>query len=204
MSFNINEIVIATLNSGKLREIGELLRDSPIRILSLADHSDIVEVEETGATFAENAALKASEYARLTGLFTLADDSGLEIDALSGRPGVLSARYGGEDTGFDEKMRLVLGEIEKTDGLGRGAQFVCSMAVAAPNGDIVYTAEGLCRGSIADSPRGTGGFGYDPIFIPVGHEMTFGELSSAVKHEISHRARALAEIIPFLRDNSVV
>ncbi len=200
----IRRLTVATLNHGKLNELTSLLDGLPIEISSLQDLGGIVEVDETGSTFAENAALKASEYARMTATFTLADDSGLEVAALGGRPGVLSARYGGEELGFDRKMAMILDELANSGSLDRRARFVCSMAVADPAGNIVHTAEGICSGIIAAAPAGTGGFGYDPIFIPEGHDRTFGQLSAAYKHQISHRARALAEIIPFLRDNSAL
>jgi len=204
MPLAIEELLIATFNRGKLAEICELLRDSPIAIRSLSDHSGITEVEETGRNFAQNAELKAAGYARMTQSFALADDSGLEIEILDRRPGVLSARYGGHDSTFVDKMDLVLREIAESGSDNRHAQFVCAMAIADPDGKIVFAAEGVCRGRIAERPRGNGGFGYDPIFIPDCHDLTFGELSAADKHKISHRARALAEIIPFLRDNTVV
>jgi XTP/dITP diphosphohydrolase len=196
----ISELTIATNNAGKLAELRSLLDSEPIELRSLAHFPDAKEVEETGSTFVENARLKASEYARQTGSFTLADDSGLEIDALGGRPGVLSARYGGDHLGFAEKMQLILDELSLGGQPDRRARFVCAIAVAAPDGQIVFEAEGICEGRIAEAPAGSGGFGYDPIFIPDGFESSFGELSGAVKQQISHRARAFAEIMPFLRD----
>ena len=191
------KLLVATGNRGKLAELNDLLADVPIELFSLGDVGGFEEVEETGATFAENAALKASGYALLAGIVTLADDSGLEVEALDNRPGVLSARYGGAQLGFDEKMIMLLGELEKTGGKNRAARFVCAMAVADATGKIVHSAEGICNGRIAKKPRGTGGFGYDPIFIPDGFENTFGELSNDVKQQISHRFRA------FLRNNPV-
>lgn len=172
-----------------------------LELSTLADHPHVAEVDESGSTFAENAVLKAAGYAEVTGTFTLADDSGLEIAALGGRPGVLSARYGGEGMSFAEKTELVLGEIARTGNRDRRARFVCETAIADPSGAILFTARGECCGVIAAEPRGDGGFGYDPVFIPEGYKETFGELSPAVKHQISHRARAFAQIIPFLRDN---
>ncbi len=194
-----SKLLVATNNKGKLIELSGLLAGLPIELLTLGDIGCTVEVEETGATFAENAALKAREYARLAGLTTLADDSGLEVEALGNRPGVLSARYGGADLGFDKKMSMLLDELEKTGGNDRLARFVCAMAIADAAGEIVHSAEGICPGNIALAPRGTNGFGYDPLFIPDGFENTFGELDNAVKQKISHRSRAFCQIMPFLR-----
>jgi len=203
MLYRFKEITIATNNPGKLAELRGLLDGCNVSLRTLADFPDTAEVDETGSTFLENARLKAAGYARQTGTVTIADDSGLVIDALGGRPGVLSARYGG-DTGFPEKMALVLDELSRSGDNSRRARFVCSIAIADEGGEIVFEAEGVCEGRIADDPSGSGGFGYDPIFIPDGHDLSFGELPGAVKQQISHRARAFAEIIPFLRDNIAI
>ena len=138
------------------------------------------------------------------GTATLADDSGLVVDALDGQPGVLSARYGGDDLDFAGKMALLLDNIRESGKEGRRARFVCEIVLANKEGAVCFNARGVCEGTIAPGPRGSGGFGYDPIFIPDGFRDTFGELSSAIKHEISHRARAFGQIIPYLRDNMVV
>lgn len=193
-------IVIATGNGGKAREIREMLRSVPVPLRDLTDFPHIAEVPETGSTFVENARLKALGYAAATGLRSLADDSGLEVAALDGRPGVLSARYGGDGLGFAEKIELLLGEMAESGGGDRGARFVCSMVLADENGNVLTEAEGECRGTIAPLPRGSGGFGYDPIFIPEGYERTFAELPDAVKGEISHRARAAEKIMRYLLD----
>lgn len=192
------ELLIATTNKGKVREIEDLFRGSTFRLRSLLDFPLVREIPETGSTFEENAVLKARGYALQTGLMSLADDSGLEIAALENEPGVLSARYGGDETNFDQKMSLLLREMERADDSRRDARFVCSMALANADGDILITAEGICEGTIADRPRGNGGFGYDPMFIPTGYNRTFGELQDAVKHQISHRARASAKIMRYL------
>jgi XTP/dITP diphosphohydrolase len=192
-------ILVATGNPGKLKELDDLLSGMPHEVVSLAAFPDIPEVPETGDTFAENARLKAVEYARLTGLAALADDSGLAVDALGGRPGVLSARYGGADLAFPEKIRKLLDEIALLGAEERGARFVCAMAFADAGGNILFETEGVCEGRIAHAPRGSKGFGFDPIFIPEGYEETFGELDLEIKQKISHRARAFNEIIPFLR-----
>jgi XTP/dITP diphosphohydrolase len=200
MADHFKDLLVATNNPGKLAELRELLDSLPVDLRSLANFEPIVEVEETGATFVENARLKASGYAIQTGLPALADDSGLEVEALGGRPGVLSARYGGLDTGFDVKMAKLLGELDDISGASRAARFVCAIAIADPIGNILHTTEGICSGSMAFGPRGRHGFGYDPLFIPDGYDLTFGELSGATKGEISHRKRAFDQIMPFLRD----
>ena len=195
----MKQLIVATHNLGKLAELRSLLAELPLDLVGLSNFENVTEVEETGSTFIDNARLKAVGYARQTGSFALADDSGLEIDALGGRPGVLSARYGG-DVGFDKKMQMLLNEMADSINSFRGAHFVCAIAIAAPDGRILHTTEGICPGIIAAEPRGNGGFGYDPIFIPAGFEETFGELSGSVKQKISHRARAFEQIMPFLRD----
>ena len=195
----MKQLIVATHNLGKLAELRSLLAELPLDLVGLSNFENVTEVEETGSTFIDNARLKAVGYARQTGSFALADDSGLEIDALGGRPGVLSARYGG-DVGFDKKMQMLLNEMADSINSFRGAHFVCAIAIAAPDGRILHTTEGICPGIIAAEPRGNGGFGYDPIFIPAGFEETFGELSGTVKQKISHRARAFEQIMPFLRD----
>lgn len=196
----MRELLVGTHNKGKVAELSDLLAHLPITLRYLAEMPDITEIEETGETFAENARLKARAYAAASGLFTLADDSGLEVFALDGRPGVFSARYGGAGTGFDQKMAKLLGELEATGDQERLARFVCTVAIADETGGIVFEAMGTCPGRVAPVPRGAGGFGYDPLFVPDGYQDTFGELASAVKQKISHRVRAFGQIIPFLRD----
>lgn len=194
------ELLIATGNPGKITELEQLFAGVPVTLRNLRDYDNIIDVEETGSTFEENAILKAKSYALQTGVPALADDSGLEIAALNNRPGVLSARYAGEDTGFEEKMAKLLLELERSGDGERSAKFVCVMALANGQGEIQFTAEGVCEGIIPVGPRGNNGFGYDPIFIPIGFDHTFGELSSDIKSEISHRARASAIIIQYLLD----
>jgi XTP/dITP diphosphohydrolase len=195
-----HHLLVATYNPGKVVELSEMLSALPFRLFSLADFPQVTEVAETGLTFTENARLKASEYAKQTGLIALADDSGLEVEALDDRPGVLSARYGGEDLSFAGKMERLLFELSGTNDTDRRARFVCSMAIANEWGEVLYESKGVCEGHIAAYPRGAGGFGYDPIFFPAGYDLTFGELSEQIKNKISHRARAFEQIIPFLRD----
>ena len=200
MPDNPKSLLVATNNRGKLAELMSLLGDLPVTLRCLADFSDINEVEETGTTFIENARLKAAGYALQTGLPAIADDSGLEVASLDGRPGILSARYGGAETGFTEKMLMLLREIDAIGSSDRTARFVCSIAVADPDGNILRTTSGVCPGRIAAAQRGDHGFGYDPLFIPDGFDQTFGELPDEIKREISHRAHAFGQIIPFLRD----
>lgn len=190
-------LTIGTHNRGKLLEMSRLLGELQVEIHRLSD--DILEIEETGETFVENACLKAVDYARRTGAYVLADDSGLAVAALDGRPGISSARYAGVDTPFSQKMVALLSELDTVNNNDRRARFVCSLAFASPAGEILRTAEGVCFGSIANAPSGSGGFGYDPIFIPDGYDRTFANLQGAEKARISHRALACAEIIPFLR-----
>jgi len=193
-------ILIASGNKGKLREFDFLLRPLQIELAALRDFPIIAEPEETGSTFAANAGLKASYYAIQTGEWSIADDSGLEVDFLDGRPGVLSARYGGTETPYSDKMQLLLDELSEAPQVQRGAQFVSVIALADPLGNICFTAEGICRGSIAHHPRGSNGFGYDPIFEPDGFDRTFGEMSDVEKRSLSHRGKASFEFIRKMSD----
>lgn len=193
------KLVVGTYNAGKIKELNELLAGLPVELFGLDRFENIADVEETGATFAENAILKAKEYARQTGFWALSDDSGLEVEALGGAPGVFSARYAGETADDQDRIEKLLRELSETGDRRRRARFVCVMALADETGEIRFLAEGVCEGKIALDERGTNGFGYDPIFIPEGYKQTFGELSSTVKSEISHRARAIKKIIRFFR-----
>lgn len=194
------KLVVGTKNHGKIRELREFLAGLPIEILGLHEFPNIIEPEETGATFAENAALKARYYAQATGFLALSDDSGLEVAALNGAPGVYSARYAGENASDEERTLKLLDELNLIENESKLARFVCAITIADAKGAIIFETEGVCEGKIAQVPRGENGFGYDPIFIPDGFEQTFGELSSTAKAEISHRARALKKIIAYLRD----
>ena len=184
------KFVLATHNPGKLKEMGEILSGLGVEVVSPADVGVTVDVEETGATFAENAMLKARAICAASGLPAIADDSGLCVDALNGGPGVYSARYGGE--GLDDKGRYTLLLQNMRGQTTRAAHFACAIACAFPNGDEL-TAEGRCDGAIAFAPMGTGGFGYDPVFYVPEQGKTFAELSPEEKNAISHRARALQE-----------
>lgn len=200
----MKQFLLATNNLGKVAEMRSMIAGLDLAIVGLGDLPHFDEVPETAETFRGNAALKAIGYARQSGIIALADDSGLEVNALGGQPGVYSARYGGDHLGFDEKMQMLLDEMAKTGSSDRSARFACSVAIATPNGEILLEAEGFCTGQIAQEPRGSGGFGYDPLFVPDGHDLTFGELDSSVKHKISHRAAAFRQIIPFLGHFNVV
>ncbi len=194
-----SELLVATNNAGKVRELSLLLADLPLRLRLLSELGRVPEAEETGATFAENATLKALHYSALGRMLTLSDDSGLAVDALGGAPGVYSARYAGPRATYAERMRKLLDELAATGDDERRARFVCVIALADPSTGELQTFEGTCEGRIARAPSGTGGFGYDPVFIPEGYEQTFGELPDAVKHSVSHRARALAKAARHLR-----
>ncbi len=161
-----------------------------------------LEIEETGATFLANACLKASRVAQATGEWAIADDSGLEVQALGGAPGVYSARYGQTDS---ERIKRLLNELDNEPN--RAAQFVCVIAIACPDGSITLTAEGTCQGQILDTPRGVNGFGYDPIFYVPEQNMTFAEMSPTLKRSLSHRGQAFQSLLPKLQtwcDNSLI
>jgi XTP/dITP diphosphohydrolase len=190
-------LLLATRNEGKLRELRTLLAGEPIRLESLASHVEVGEIDETGDSFEENAVLKASHAARKTGLWTVGEDSGIEADALDRAPGVRSARYAGVH-GDDEANNRKL--IEALKGVeDRSARYVCALALADPTGEIVSTVHGVSEGRIIDEPRGAGGFGYDPYFVPEGETRTNAELSEREKSAISHRGRAVRAFIPILR-----
>ncbi len=198
-----HELLIATGNKGKVAELRQLLAGLTLRLRDLAEFPRALEVEETGQTFAVNAALKAQGYAGQTGLWTLADDSGLEVEALGGAPGVYSARYGGEGLTDADRVNRLLGELARVDAKDRRARFVCVIAIADPLGHVRNLSTGTCEGRIVHAPRGTHGFGYDPVFLPDGFEQTFGELPAEIKQDISHRARALKAASSFLDDCSL-
>ena len=192
-------LLVATHNKGKVGEYSEILGDSGIAWLTLDDVGITHDVEETGATFRENAILKAQAYAVQSGLLTLADDSGLEVDALDGRPGVLTARFGGPGLLAADRYRLLLAHLDGVPAPQRTARFRCVIALAVPDGSILGTAEGVCEGAIAQEPRGEGGFGYDPVFYLAELGQTMAQLSAAEKHRRSHRGQATRAIEPLLR-----
>ena len=186
-------LVIATHNPGKLREIAELIEPFGIDVVS-ASKLGLPEPEETGATFAENAALKAHAAAAGSGHPALADDSGLAVAALEGAPGIHSARWAGPNKDFAAAMARVEQELEKAGVENRRAAFVCALCLAYPDGRE-RAFEGRIEGRLTWPPRGDRGFGYDPMFLAEGYEITFGEMEPAEKHKISHRARAFARLI---------
>ena len=187
------EIVVATRNPGKLKEIAAILAFASARFLSLQEFPEIPEILEDGKTFSENALKKARTIARLTRRITVADDSGLTVDALEGRPGIYSSRYAGENASDEDRYRKLLREVESIPEGKRGGAFVCAAALASPSGDAdVVVAE--WRGTITFAPRGANGFGYDPIFFIPEMNKTVAELDPAVKNKISHRAQALAKL----------
>ena len=189
-------LLVATTNPGKVREIAGILDGVPVDLVTLDGIGEITEPEETGETFAENARLKALYYNQATGLPSVADDSGLEIDALGGLPGVHSARWEGTD--YSVKFRRIYELLEAKNARGSKARFVCRVALADA-GKIVFEAEGVIDGTIADEPRGDKGFGYDPIFFypPLG--MTSAELDRDLKATVSHRGKAFSQLAAFLR-----
>ena len=194
------KLLIGSTNTGKVHEYGILLADADVEVVGLADVGlGDMDVEENGTTFEENAIIKAKAYAQASGLAALADDSGICVDALDGRPGLYSARYGGAGLDNAGRRRKLLGELENVPDEKRGAEFVCVIAVALPDGDTVHLAEGICRGSIAQTEStGISGFGYDPVFIPEGYDRTFADISDDEKNELSHRGRAAKKIIATL------
>lgn len=191
-------VLVATHNRGKIVEYRDMMQELDLEWLGLADVGVMTEVDETGATFEENAILKAEVYAAETGLLTLADDSGLEVDALGGAPGVLTARYGGAGLTPKERYELLLRNIAGVSWEARTARFRCVIALYNKGG-LVGTAEGSCEGIIATEPVGEGGFGYDPVFYLPERQVTMAQLSPEEKHKISHRGRAVAAIAPLLR-----
>jgi len=194
--------VIATKNTGKVREFSSLFADSDFVLRGLREFVPMPDVLETGSTFAENARLKATCYAAATGRLTLADDSGLEVDALGKAPGIYSARYGGEHATDADRIALLLRELSAfTSPAERHARFVCVIALHDPCVAQTYFFDGVCEGSIALAPQGTRGFGYDPVFVPDGFTETFGELPDEVKARISYRARAAKMTRDFLNRN---
>jgi len=188
------KLVIASHNAGKVREIGELLMSYGIDTVS-AGALDLPEPDETGTTFIANAELKALQAADLSGLPALADDSGLCVDALNGDPGIFSARWAGPDKDFRLAMQTVWDAVEaKGPDAGHDAHFVCALALAWPDGHV-EAFEGRVDGTLIWPPRGDKGFGYDPMFQPLGHEISFGEMEPEKKHAMSHRADAFAKLV---------
>jgi len=183
------QLLVATNNKGKLREYAELLKGLPFELTTLSEQGITEEVEESGSSLEQNAVRKATAYASLSGLTTLADDSGLEVDALGGEPGPLSRRYAGENASDKERNDFLLAKLRDVPREQRTARFRCVIAVATPGGGIAMS-EGVCEGIIAFAAKGEGGFGYDPIFYLPELDKHMAELSLAEKNRISHRAQA--------------
>ena len=206
------ELVIATYNPGKIREVRDALEGLPLRLRYLSEFAHVSAVSEGGRTYEENAVLKAIGYAKQTGLCALADDSGLEVDALDGRPGLLSARFVGKNASDDDRIKTLLSQLAEQANSDRTARFVCCMALAGwdsteglSRGDdpqLLTVIEARCEGVIAAKPVGKNGFGFDPVFLPTGFQQTFAQLPNEIKARISHRALALAKIRTFINSRA--
>jgi len=190
-------LLVATRNAGKLREYSFIYADLHLHLTSLTDEMIETTVEETGSDFQANAILKARTYVKESGILTLADDSGLEVNALGGAPGVHTARYAGKDASDEDRYRLLLRNLVGIPREKRTARFRCVIAIATPEGEVFCT-EGTCEGLIAEEPAGTEGFGYDPIFYLPEYGCTMAQLPSNIKNQISHRGQAAQAAIPIL------
>jgi XTP/dITP diphosphohydrolase len=197
MGAAMTRYLVASKNQGKVKEMKALLAPLMIEIVSLDETPDAPEVPETGNTFVENAVIKATAYARYYGLPAIADDSGLEVDALNGRPGIYSARFAGERASDDENNRKLMEMMRDFPDGDRGCRYVCAIAVASPE-RLLWTGEGVCKGRLLREPRGRNGFGYDPYFYLAEFGQTMAELAPATKNRISHRAQAMSKLIDYL------
>jgi XTP/dITP diphosphohydrolase len=197
------EIVLATTNPGKVAEIEEIMSGLPIRFLTRDDVVSWPSINESGTSYLQNALIKARTLARVTGRPALADDSGIEVDALDGAPGVRSARFSGPDASDAKNNSKLADLMREVPADNRKARYRCAAVVVMPDGSEIV-AEGSCEGTIAMRPAGESGFGYDPWFIPSGHESTFGQLSAETKHAISHRGKALRRLADKLQEAGVV
>ena len=195
---NLSEVIFASHNAGKIKEIKELLEPLGIKVKSAVD-VDLPDVAETGTTFAENSLLKSQTIAKLTGVPCIADDSGLCVDALNGAPGVYSARYA-PNRDFVKGMEKLLEEMAQSRNKSRKAHFSCVISLAFPDGEYKLF-EGRVNGEIATLPSGEGGFGYDPLFIPEGYDCSFAQMPKSEKNKISHRGRAVANLLEYLKNN---
>lgn len=194
-------VVLATRNSHKVAELRRILSDAhlDVELVGTDEFPDLPDVPETGSTFAANALLKARDVARRTGLVAIADDSGLCVDALNGMPGILSARWAGQHGDDRANLDLVLAQIADVPGARRTAAFHCAAAIATPEGDE-RVVEGVLDGTLIDAPRGSNGFGYDPIFVPVGFDVSTAEMTPEEKDAISHRGIAFRALAPVLTE----
>jgi XTP/dITP diphosphohydrolase len=197
----VRQVVLATRNAGKVLELRRILDAAglEIELIGMDAFPDVPDVVESGATFIDNALLKARAVYEATGLVTVADDSGLVVDALNGMPGVLSARWAGRHGDDRANLDLVLGQLSDVPDERRGAAFICAAAAVGPDGDEAV-AEGLMEGILIREPRGSNGFGYDPIFLPYGYDLTTAQLSDAAKDAISHRGEAFRAMAPLLAE----
>lgn len=193
-------VIVASGNKGKLKEFQELMAGLPVEVKSLKDYPEIGKIEENGATFAENAYIKAKAVYDATGCITIADDSGLEVDALDGAPGIFSARYAGEEKDDAANNAKLLQALENVPDTARGAQFHCAIVAIAADGRR-FDAEGIVRGEILRAERGENGFGYDPLFYVREFDKTTAELSMDEKNAISHRGQAVRKIVAILKEN---
>lgn len=191
-------LLLATTNAGKLREIRELLAGLPIEIVSLGDIAPVEEPEETGSTFAENARLKAFHYAQHSGLWTVAEDSGLVVDALGGEPGIYSARFLRPDATYPERFAEIFRRLDEQPRASRTARFVAAVA-SVDRGEIVYETEGIVDGHITREPRGSSGFGYDPIFFYPPYRATLAEVTEEQKNAVAHRGVAFRAFADWVR-----
>jgi XTP/dITP diphosphohydrolase len=193
-----DKLLLATNNQGKARELKLLLRELPLKLVLPGELGISAEVDEAGATFEENASLKATALAKRSRLLALADDSGLEVEVLGGEPGVLSARYAGEGASDKERVEYLLAKLKKVPWEKRTARFRCVLAIAEPEGEVALCS-GECHGFITFEPRGKGGFGYDPVFYFPGLDKTMAELPPDIKNKVSHRGEAAREAVSYLR-----
>lgn len=201
MSSQAAKLLIATHNPGKIKELSICMEQTPFGLLSLSDAGVDIDVEEHGRTYAENASLKATTYAEVSGFPTLADDSGLEVDALDGEPGIRSARYAGEDATDSDRVAFLLEKLNDTPHTHWTARFRCVIALARPRGTVELFS-GQCDGLIVNRPQGTIGFGYDPIFKIPELGKTMAELQLDEKNRVSHRGRAVQSMVATLRDRN--
>jgi len=193
----VRELLIATTNAGKLREITRILHGLPITFKTLADFPDAPIVEETGSSFAENARQKALHYAGITGMLTIAEDSGFEVDALNGEPGIFSARYLREDATYGERFADIYRRVRESGAGDRSVRFVCALAFGAGT-DVLFETTARVEGALAETPAGPNGFGYDPIFFYSPYGRTFGEVSDEEKTAASHRGQAMRAFRDYL------
>lgn len=194
----MKKIIFATTNENKVREVNMMLQDCDIEIYTMKEAGIDIDIIENGTTFEENAIIKAKAIMEMTGEIALADDSGLEVDYMDGAPGIYSARFLGEDTSYDIKNKYIIDKLKDAKRNDRSARFVCAMAVAFPEGEIV-TCRGTIEGFIAFEQKGTNGFGYDPIVYVPEYGMTTGEMAPELKNSISHRGKALEQMKEVLR-----